>query len=305
MGLITITSNICQLGTTSFSLGIWPTFAALGLWFFCCVLSTIVAIGVPWSIVTYQKEHRFEATTAALLLPVVPPITAAATGSVITEHLLERYPTLAFVVWNISFMQLGIGLPLALMILVLYLQRLILFKVPPREVIVSVFLPLGPCGQGGEAALHLGRTALTLFPSISSASGSGVPQLTFGVGEAIYGAGLITALMLFALGVWWMMLGIATFIREWRSGDLKFNMGWWSFTFPLASLAICTARLAMELNSLTLKIIYTAFAVLNFCLWVSVAVPTFKGFFSGSLLIAPCIADLPLDPLAPKPPTST
>jgi tellurite resistance protein TehA-like permease len=116
MGLITITSNICQLGTTAFDLGIWPTFVALGLWFFCVILSTIVAIGVPWSIVTYQKEHRFEATTAALLLPVVPPITAAATGSVLTEHLMESYPTLAFVVFNISWMQLGIGLPLALMV---------------------------------------------------------------------------------------------------------------------------------------------------------------------------------------------
>lgn len=68
-------------------------------------------------------------------------------------------------------------------------------------------------------------------------------------------------------------------------------------TFPLASLAICTARLAIELNSLTLKIVYTCFAALNFALWVFVAIPTAKGFFSGDLLIAPCIADLPLDPL--------
>ena len=116
MGLITITSNISSLGTNSFGLGMWPTFAAVGLWFFCCILSTVVAIGVPWSIVTYQKEHRFEATTAALLLPVVPPITAAATGSVLTENLLANHPTLAFVIWNISYMQLGIGLPLALMV---------------------------------------------------------------------------------------------------------------------------------------------------------------------------------------------
>lgn len=116
MGLITITSNICYIGTTSFDLGLWPTFVAVGLWFFCVILSTVVAIGVPWSIVTYQKEHRFEATTAALLLPVVPPITAAATGSVIVEALMQTHPTLAFVIWNVSMMQLGIGLPLALMV---------------------------------------------------------------------------------------------------------------------------------------------------------------------------------------------
>lgn len=70
-------------------------------------------------------------------------------------------------------------------------------------------------------------------------------------------------------------------------------------TFPLASLAICTARLAIELDSLTLKIVYTIFALLNFLLWVFVAIPTAKGFFSGALLVAPCIADLPLDPMKP------
>lgn len=101
---------------------------------------------------------------------------------------------------------------------------------------LSVFLPLGPCGQGGEAALHLGITALTLFPSISSTLTSGVPQLTLGVGQAIYGAGLITALMLFALGIWWAIIGIATFIRSWVMGHLTFNMGWWSFVSLMATL---------------------------------------------------------------------
>jgi hypothetical protein len=68
----------------------------------------------------------------------------------------------------------------------------------------------------------------------------------------------------------------------------------------LASLAICTARLAIVLDSLTLKIIYTGMVLLNFTLWVSIAIPTAGGFFSGKLLVAPCIADLPLDPLKQK-----
>jgi tellurite resistance protein TehA-like permease len=280
MGLITITSNICQLGSTAFDLGMWPTFVALGLWFVCLILSTLVAVGIPWSIVTYQKEHRFEATTAALLLPIVPPITAAATGSVLTEHLLERHPTLAFVVWNLSYIQLGIGLPLALMVrmsskstkqkpnrAVFTDSRRICLPLHDPDpsplstashsfqgttkrshcvvsnavteyhlksknltpLLSSVFLPLGPCGQGGEAALHLGITALSLFPNISSPVTSGVPQLTIGVGQAIYGAGLITALMLFALGMWWALIGTATFAREWIHGRLNFNMGFWSF----------------------------------------------------------------------------
>lgn len=293
MGLITIISGIAQLGTTEFELGIGFALAASGLWWAATVISLMTAIGVPFSMMTYQK-HYFEGITAALLLPIVPPITAAATGSVLAEILMYRYPTYAFTIMVVSYLVLGIGLPLALLILVLYFQRLLLFKSPPRDVIISVFLPLGPCGQGGEACLHLGRVAYHLFPTISTpASTSGVPQL-FSVGQALYGAGLISAMLLFGLGIWWLAIGVFTIIRELKRGKLGFNMGWWGLTFPFASLAICTARLAIELDSLTLKIVYTAFVIANISLWMYVAIPTARGAWSGRLFNAPCLADLPL-----------
>ncbi|SNX88082.1 related to SSU1 - plasma membrane sulfite pump [Melanopsichium pennsylvanicum] len=293
MGLITIISGIAQLGTEEFGLGIGFAVAASGLWWAATALSLATAIGVPFSMMTYQK-HYFQGITAALLLPVVPPITAAATGSVIAEILMHTYPTYAFTIMVVSYLVLGIGLPLALLILVLYFQRLLLFKSPPRDVIISVFLPLGPCGQGGEACLHLGKVALHLLPIISTpASSSGVPQL-FSVGQALYGAGLISAMLLFGLGIWWLAIGLFTIVRELKRGKLGFNMGWWGLTFPFASLAICTARLAIELNSLTLKIVYTGFVIANISLWLFVAIPTARGAWTGRLFNAPCLADLPL-----------
>lgn len=295
MGLITIISGIAQLGTKEFGLGMGFALAASGLWWFATALSLLIAVGVPFSMMTYQK-HYFEGITAALLLPIVPPITAAATGSVIAEIIMYDYPTYAFTIMVVSYLVLGIGLPLALLILVLYFQRLLLFKSPPRDVIISIFLPLGPCGQGGEACLHLGRVALHLFPNISRPSPpSGVPQL-YNVGEALYGAGLISAMLLFGLGIWWLAIGLFTIVRELKQGKLKFNMGWWGLTFPSASLAICTARLAIELDSLALKVTYTAFVIANMSLWLYVAIPTVKGAWSGRLFNAPCLADLPLKP---------
>lgn len=74
----------------------------------------------------------------------------------------------------------------------------------------------------------------------------------------------------------------------------------WGATFPLGSLAICTGRLALVLSSLALKIVYTILVVLTLLVWFTVAIPTLKGFLDGSLLTrkaAPCIADLPLEPL--------
>ncbi|CAO1618669.1 unnamed protein product [Jaminaea pallidilutea] len=300
MGLTVIVSGICQLGTVEFGLGAGPALAASGLWWLATALSLLTAIGVPYVVTTWQS-HSFSSTTAALLLPIVPPITAAATGSVIAQALAnEGYATYAFTIMIVSYMVLGVGLPLAMLILVLYFQRLLLFKQPPREVIISVFLPLGPCGQGGEALLHLGQVAYQLFPTISTRPGSGVQELSLPVGQALFGAGLVGALLLWGLGIWWFALAILTLIRELRRGRLQFNMGWWGSTFPLGSLAICTARLAIALDSLALKIVYTAFVILTLAVWFTVAIPTFIGFVDGSLLsrkAAPCIADLPLDPL--------
>jgi len=43
----------------------------------------------------------------------------------------------------------GAGMPLALTVIVVYYQRLVVHKLPAREIIVSLFLPLGPLGFGG------------------------------------------------------------------------------------------------------------------------------------------------------------
>ncbi|KDN53047.1 hypothetical protein K437DRAFT_219544 [Tilletiaria anomala UBC 951] len=297
MGLVTIISGIAQLGTREFHLGLSWTVVMTGFWWLTVALSLLTSVGIPWSMMTYQ-DHYFEGTTAALLLPIVPPITVAAVGSTLCDLLIEYggepYYAYSWTIMCTSYLVLGVGLPLALAVLVLYFQRLLLFNSPPRETIISCMLPLGPCGQGGEAVLHLGQVAMKLFPYISRpVERTGIPQL-FDVGQAMYAAGLIGALFLWALGIWWLMIAMLTILRERKEGRLPFNMGWWSMTFPVASMAICTARLALTLDSLALKITYTGFVFANVIFWAAVAVPTAKGFWTGELLQAPCIASLPL-----------
>lgn len=68
-----------------------------------------------------------------------------------------------------------------------------------------------------------GQVALKLFPTIADRPSTGVPQLEQ-VGLALYGAGLVLALLLWGLGVWWLLIGVATFIRERRRGKLPFNV---------------------------------------------------------------------------------
>lgn len=92
-------------------------------------------------------DTHLSSMTAAWLLPIVSCVVAASTGALVADVL----PNPQHALWTViaSYALWGIGVPLALMVIVIYLQRLTLHKLPPKAVIVSVFLPLGPLGQGG------------------------------------------------------------------------------------------------------------------------------------------------------------
>lgn len=115
----------------------------------------MTAFGVPFIMFT-QHKHAAETMTAAWLLPIVPLITAASVGSTMCKLLVaEDRLGYAMVTLVASYLCAGIGMLLAAAIIVLYLQRLVLHHLPPREVIVSSWLPVGPIGQGGYALIEL------------------------------------------------------------------------------------------------------------------------------------------------------
>ena len=85
--------------------------------------------------------------TAAWLLPIVSCVVAAASGAIVADILPNIHLALATIL--ASYILWGIGVPMALMVICIYLQRLMFYKLPPKAMLVSVFLPLGPLGQGG------------------------------------------------------------------------------------------------------------------------------------------------------------
>lgn len=85
--------------------------------------------------------------TAVQLLPIAATIVAAGTGAEVAIILPDKQHALGTLL--VSFILWGMGTPLAIAVLVIYYQRLAVHKLPPRELIVSCFLPLGPLGFGG------------------------------------------------------------------------------------------------------------------------------------------------------------
>lgn len=124
--------------------GDWAKDAAVGFWIADTVASVLTTLALPAMLMCRNDIKTLDRINAAQLLPIAATVVAAGIGAktaaiVDDPALAERIMLTCYILW-------GISIPFAYMIFVLYYHRLVLYKLPPREVIVSAFLPLGPCG---------------------------------------------------------------------------------------------------------------------------------------------------------------
>ncbi|OQD83173.1 hypothetical protein PENANT_c018G08759 [Penicillium antarcticum] len=280
MGLATIVNMFCLVCVPVWDK--WAAYFAWGLWVFDAVVSVLTALSLPFILMANGGEMHLSSMTAVWLLPIVTCTVAAASGAIVAEIL----PNPQHALWTViaSYVLWGIGLPLALMVLVIYLQRLVLHKLPPKTVIVSVFLPLGPLGTGGYGVMKLGQCAQEIFPKTHTLQAESGPTL--------YTLGFLVALLLWSFGLVWLFFAIASIAHNKK---FPFNIGWWGFTFPLGVFALSTCQMGSELPSKFFNILGTILSLFVVVLWVIVSLGTLKGIVSGKLFFAPCLADLGIE----------
>lgn len=111
------------------------------LWAIEAVLSLTCALFMPFLLISRVDDIDLSKVTALHLFPAVSCVVASASGSVVASILTNSQ--YAFWIVLMSYVLWGIGMSMATMILVIYFHRLIIHKLPPREVMVSVFIPIG------------------------------------------------------------------------------------------------------------------------------------------------------------------
>lgn len=233
--------------------------------------------------------------TAALLLPVVPVVVAAASGSLIAEVLPNHSHAITTLVT--SYILWGLGETFSFFIMTVYFLRLQIHDLPPREVIVSVFLPIGPLGQGGFAIQQLGKVAIQLLPAtgafngvaIDSSSPNALEATAMYGGTVLYMLGILVGFFLWGAALGWLGFAVISIMT---TKSFPFNMGWWGFVFPLGVFTGSTGLLATELSSTFFKVITMIFSASVFCLWILVAVKTTIMVWQGNMFYAPCLRDL-------------
>ncbi|CAO1619964.1 unnamed protein product [Sympodiomycopsis kandeliae] len=288
MGMSTIV-NMCALSLVPFWGHTMQIFTWV-LWWINSVIALIICIGLPFLQFT-RHQQSIDNITGIWMLPVVSTIVSAASGGIVAETLSN--PSHVRLTLIVSWILLGTGFSFACFLMALYYLRLAIYKIPPAALIVSAFLPVGPCGQGSFALLKISSTLWNLQHSTGQAL---VPSMSVAdsniMATSIYSISLVGAFLVWGMGLVWLTLAIMIIIDLWVVSDLKFNLGWWGFTFPIGVFATAAIQMGNELNSTAFKVIGTILAVVVLLLWLVVGSLTIKQAIKGQIFFSPCLAEV-------------
>ena len=272
MGLATILN-----GFLAFGIPLWGP-AAVGiaeaLWWIDAAMAVVCGVAVPFLMFTRQ-DHSVDRMTAVWLLPVVAAEVTAASGGLLAPHLADAG---AFRILMLSYALWAFSVPVAMSILAILMLRLIVHKLPHRDMAASSFLALGPIGTGALGLLLLGGDAPHIFAAMGLAE----------VGQVAAGIGVIGGAILWGYGLWWLALAVLMTARYLREG-MPFNLGWWGFTFPLGVYAVGTLALARATHLDFLSAIGGGLVVCLAAFWLIVAARTLHGAWHGYLFVSPCL----------------
>ena len=227
------------------------------------------AATIPFLMFT-QLNVEPDAAFGGWLMPVVPPMVSAATGALLIPHMAAGTGRTTMLYG--CYAMFGLSLVAALIIISMVWSRLALYGTSGTTRVPTLWIVLGPLGQGITAAGLLGANAALAVPD-ELANGMNIFAVLFGV--PVWG-----------FAVLWIALATQLTVRTLRRG-MPFALTWWSLTFPVGTFVTGTTQLA---NHTGLPAFHAAAAVAYVCLlgtWGLVAVQTARGSFGGSLFAPP------------------
>ncbi|RGP65105.1 malic acid transport [Fusarium sporotrichioides] len=216
-------------------------------------------------------------TNPTWLFPVIADIVASGSGAIVANVL----PNDQHAIWTvvISYILWGTSVPMAVLVLAMYYNRLMIHDVLPSQSAVTSFITIGPLGQGAAAIQLLGKVALKIFERNNF-----IPMAPI-AGQFFYLTGILTAIIMWGFAVAWLFFALATIVRR----EFKFSISWWAFTFPLGVFTVSTTALAQELPLRFLKVLGTVFSVVETLLWIMVACRTIRATLNDGLFQPPSV----------------
>ncbi len=243
--------------------------AAWVLWTAGTIGGLFTAVSIPYLMFT---QHNVEPDSAfgGWLMPVVPPMVAAATGALLIPHMAPGAGRQTMLYG--CYAMFGLSLVASLIIISMIWSRLALYGTSGTARVPTLWIVLGPLGQSITVVGLLGtNAALAVEPEIAQ------PLGTFAI---IYGVPV------WGFAVLWIALAATLTIRTIRRG-MPFALTWWSLTFPVGTFVTGTTQLALHTHLPAFRYAAMIAYVGLLSTWVLVAIRTMRGSVRGNLLQPP------------------
>ncbi|HSZ39126.1 MAG TPA: TDT family transporter [Trebonia sp.] len=266
MALMTVGTGTLLLGRDWMGLSaavdadwvLWGLGAALGL---------VTTCWIPYLMMT-KHEIAPDGAFGGWLMPIVPPMVAAANGALLIPYAAAGQARLTLLLG--CYAMFGISLFASVIIITLLWGRLVTHKTLPAAMVPTSWIVLGPLGQSVTATGNLAKVA----------------------GLAMHGpyvAGADVFALLYGVPTWgfamaWLVIAAAITLRAARKG-LPFGLTWWSFTFPVGTCVTGTIGLAARTGADMLHYSAAGLFLLLLVAWLIVAVRTVHGSARGRLFL--------------------
>ena len=222
----------------------WGTVAFV-LWWINVAMAVTCCIGLPYVFATIEAPG-LDFVPPSILLPLIASLTAAAGGGVICRY-GALSPQQQVPVIIVSYLLVGMGLPLSLAYDAVFLARCFDKKFPTGHPTDQMFLLCGPLGQGSFALQILGEAVAR---GSFAAYDSGV-FLTEKAATPIAFASEAAGLMAWGFGTFWWGFAVIAVLHDSsnrakaKGGLLKleFSLTAWSIVFPWVGDRWCLRRI--------------------------------------------------------------
>jgi C4-dicarboxylate transporter/malic acid transport protein len=237
------------------------------LWFAGTATGLVCAVTVPYLVFT-SHDVRPDGAFGGWLMPIVPPMVSAATGSLLLPHVPAGQLRSTMLLG--CYAMFGMSLLASVVVITLLWQRLTVHKVGPARLVPTLWIVLGPLGQSITAANLLGGNAHLALPA---------PYST-----ALAAFGVVYGLPVWGFALLWACLATAITIRAARQ-HLPFSLTWWSFTFAIGTYVTGTTGLATHTGATLFRTTSTILYLGLVLAWAIVAARTAHGSLRGRLFL--------------------
>ena len=264
-----------------------------------CVVSMTLP---PWLMITKHK-YKFETFLATWLLPFVSCVVASALAGAIGEHLdtlsqQKHVMITGYILWGAGMLTAGTIIPV-------YICKLYLHGLPPAAAGNSVWVVLGPIGQGANAIMMLGRHTGMLqctgylcpdgvLDSPTCLCSGRVPETPLAsFGYVMPGVSLFLGFVMWGFGLWVFCIAgftslyhirkfncLVEWLTDWDLGagkkGMPFSVPWWGMVFPLVTLTMSTYQLHTDTHWTFFMIVGSMFGSLVILFATYIHLKTFQ-----------------------------